>query len=224
MRSRVLSLDTTSGHGSLALIEDGRIVGESAMDSADGFGHVLYGQVEQLLRAQGWSLRDVDAFAASAGPGSFTGIRVGLTAVKGLGEALGRRVVAVSNLKALAWHGSAPLRATVIDAHRGEVYGGVYSASLEIMQPEAVTSLPRWLESLPGAGLELVAADCGCLAAAVQAAPHLRFVVKQAPQALAGAVGMIAWTSLKAGLACDPGLLEANYVRRSDAELLWKGP
>ncbi|MFB3777792.1 MAG: tRNA (adenosine(37)-N6)-threonylcarbamoyltransferase complex dimerization subunit type 1 TsaB [Bryobacteraceae bacterium] len=224
MSPRILSLDTTSEHGSLALIEEGRIVGEFVMDSTAGFGHVLFGRIEDLLHTRGWDLSDVDAFAAAAGPGSFTGIRVGLAAVKGLAMALGRQAVAVSNLQALAWHGSAPLRAAVIDARRGEVYGAVYSASLQILQPEVVTTLPRWLESLPGGDLELVAADGGCLAAALEAAPHRRFAAREGPQAMAGAVGAIAWTRLKDGLAKDPGSLEANYVRLSDAELLWKEP
>ena len=81
MRSRILSLDTTSEHGSLALVFDGEIVVEVEMHSTEGFGHLLYGHIEDLLAAHHWKLADVDAFAAAAGPGSFTGIRVGLTAV-----------------------------------------------------------------------------------------------------------------------------------------------
>ena len=80
----------------------------------------------------------MDAFASASGPGSFTGVRVGLTAVKGLAEATGRKVIAVSNLQALAWHGSRPLRAAVLDARRGEVYGGVYDAALQLVQEEVV--------------------------------------------------------------------------------------
>ena len=73
----------------------------------------------------------MDCFAAASGPGSFTGVRVGLAAVKGLAEAAGKRVVAVSNLRALAFFGSAPLRATVIDARRGEVYAALYNSRLD---------------------------------------------------------------------------------------------
>src|SRR2546428_315180 len=95
------------------------------------------------------AIQDVDGFAGASGPGSFTGVRVGLTAVKGLAEATGRQVVGVSNLKALAWFGTRPLRAAVIDARRGVIYGAVYNSSLEEVSREVVTPLPNWLESLP---------------------------------------------------------------------------
>jgi len=222
VRPRILSLDTTSEHGSLALIENGVMVAELAMHSIEGFGHLLFGHLNDLLVAHGWPLTDVDAFAAAAGPGSFTGIRVGLAAVKGLGAALRRPVVAVSSLQAVAWHGSAPLRAALIDARRDEIYGAVYSASLQPVRPELVMALPRWLETLPGEGVELVSTDAGRLVSALAGTPHLRFPVTQAPRALAGAVGSIASMRLTEGLAPDPAAVEANYVRRSDAELFWR--
>ncbi len=106
------------------------VIEEVALDSPDGFAHVLFGEIERLLARHGLGIEQVDAFASASGPGSFTGVRVGLTAVKGLAEATGRKVVAVSNLEALAWFGSRPLRAAVLDARRGEVYGGVYDAGL----------------------------------------------------------------------------------------------
>ena len=222
MRPRILSLDTTSEHGSLALIENGVIVGELAMHSTEGFGHLLFGHVNDLLVTHGWLLTDMDAFAAAAGPGSFTGIRVGLAAVKGLGAALGRPVVAVSSLQAVAWHGSAPLRAALIDARRDEVYGALYSASLQPVRPEVVTVLTHWLETLPGEGVELVSTDAVRLISALAGTSYLRFPVTQAPRALAGAVGSIASMRLAEGLAPDPAAVEANYVRRSDAELFWR--
>jgi tRNA threonylcarbamoyladenosine biosynthesis protein TsaB len=222
VRPRILSIDTTSEHGSLAVIENGEIVGELAMHSTEGFGHLLFGHINVLLVAHGWLLTEVDAFAAAAGPGSFTGIRVGLAAVKGLGAALGRPVVAVSSLQAVAWHGSAPIRAALIDARRDEVYGAVYSASLQPVRPEVVTALTHWLETLPGEGVELVSADAGRLISALAGTSYLRLPVTQAPRALAGAVGSIASMRLAEGAASDPAAIEANYVRRSDAELFWR--
>jgi tRNA threonylcarbamoyladenosine biosynthesis protein TsaB len=224
VKSRILSLDTTSEHGSLALVDRGEIAGELVMHSTEGFGHLLYSHIGDLLAAHGWLLTDVDAFAAAAGPGSFTGIRVGLAAVKGLGAALGRPVVGVSNLLAVAWHGSAHLRAALIDARRDEVYAAVYSDSLQPVHPEVVTALPRWLESLPVTDVELISTDADWLTSAVAGTPYHRFPIRQAPKALAGAVGSIACARLAAGLAVVPAAVEANYVRRSDAELFWKEP
>ena len=100
---RLLAIDTTSEYGSLALAEGGRLVEEVALRSAEGFAHTLFGEIENLLRRHNLQFGDLDAFAAAAGPGAFTGVRVGLTAAKGLAEATAQKVVAVSNLQALAW-------------------------------------------------------------------------------------------------------------------------
>ncbi|HYI92549.1 MAG TPA: tRNA (adenosine(37)-N6)-threonylcarbamoyltransferase complex dimerization subunit type 1 TsaB, partial [Bryobacteraceae bacterium] len=119
---RILAIDTTSNFGSLALHEDGETVEEVPLHSSDGFSQILYGQLESLLRRHGWPLASVDVFAAAAGPGSFTGVRVGLTAVKGLADAMGRGAVAISNLQALAELGVSNARGVVMDARRGEIY------------------------------------------------------------------------------------------------------
>ena len=222
MKPRILSIDTTSEHGSLALLAGGEVVGQVERQSKEGFGHLLYLEMERLLATHGWQLASVDCVAAAAGPGSFTGIRVGLAAVKGLGEALGRPVVAVSNLQAVAWHGTAPLRATVIDARRGEVYGAVYSASLQILVPETVASLQSWLGTLPDGEMELLSTDAGFFGGALEGTRFRHLPVRQVPRSLAAAVGSIAAARLAAGLALAPAAVDANYVRRSDAELFWK--
>jgi tRNA threonylcarbamoyladenosine biosynthesis protein TsaB len=198
----ILSIDTTSEFGSIALTEANVVVEEVTLQAPDGFGHVLYGHLQQLLEKNGTTVHQMECFAAASGPGSFTGVRVGLAAVKGLAEATGKRVVAVSNLRALASFGSAPLRATVIDARRGEVYAAVYNSQLELVIPEAVLRLESWLPRLP-ANCELIS-------------------TVSAPRALAAAIGHIAWDDFTLGRAVDPAQIDANYVRRSDAELFWK--
>ncbi len=214
----ILSLDTTSEFGSIALTNAAGVVEEILLHSPDGFGHVLFEQIDRLLARQGLKVREIECFAATSGPGSFTGVRVGLTAVKGLAEATGRGVVAVSKLEALAYFGTAPLRATVLDARRGEVYAAVYDSDLRIAMPEMVAPFPAWVQGLPRMGIEFIATDFTPFAAAADPA----ISVVTAPRALAGAVGRIAWGRYQAGLAMDPAEIDANYVRRSDAELYWK--
>src|ERR1700733_7807218 len=141
----ILSIDTTSEFGSIALTEANVVIEEIPLHAPEGFGHVLFGHIEHLLEKNGTTVHQMECFAAAAGPGSFTGVRIGLAAAKGLAEAAGKRVVAVSNLRALAFFGSAPLRATVIDARRGEVYAAVYNSRLEPVLPEAVLQLEAWL-------------------------------------------------------------------------------
>jgi len=210
----VLAIDTTGECGSIALVGEQGLLEEVALDSPDGFAHILFGEIQRLLARHGLTINQIDAFASASGPGSFTGVRVGLTAVKGLAEAAGRKVVAVSNLQALAWYGSRPLRATVLDARRGEVYGGVYDAALRPVQEEVVTKLENWLGALPQTGLEIITHGLPLDAGATP--------VIQAPTSLAGSIGHIAFDRLGRGEVLDPAEIDANYVRRSDAELLWK--
>jgi len=214
----ILAIDTTSEFGSLALVDGGRTVEEILLHSPDGFGHILYDHLERLLARHGVKIDDLDGFAAASGPGSFTGVRVGLTAAKGLAEATGRKVAAVSNLRTLAFFGSAPLRATVLDARRGEVYGAVYDHALEIVSPEVVMKFPAWLASLPASGFEFIATDFTPFRDHVN--PPISVIT--APRALAAAVGAIAEREFELGRASDPAEIDANYVRRSDAELFWK--
>jgi tRNA threonylcarbamoyladenosine biosynthesis protein TsaB len=198
----ILSIDTTSEYGSIALVEANVTIEEIALHAPDGFGHVLFGHIQELLEKNGTTVHQMECFAAASGPGSFTGVRVGLAAAKGLAEATGKRIVAVSNLRALARFGSAPLRACVIDARRGEVYAAVYNDELRIAMPEVVIKLETWLPTLPP-GCEVIS-------------------IADAPRPLAAAIGHIAWDEFTLGRASDPAEIDANYVRRSDAELLWK--
>ena len=206
----ILSLDTTAHFGSVALSEDASVVEEVLLHSPEGFGPVLFGQIDALLRRHRVRVADVGLFAAAAGPGSFTGVRIGLTAVKGLAEACGRPVVGVSNLMALAECGTASLRAALLDARRGEIYGAVYDADLNVVRPEVVVAFRDWVDGLPHGDVEFVSTDLGPFRA------HITAGVEQ--RALAAAVGRVAlrlpWL--------DAAAVDANYVRRSDAELLWK--
>lgn len=219
MSPRLLALDTTSEFGSIAISEGDRVIEEVAIESSDGFGHVLFDEILRLLKRHDFALKDLDGFAAAAGPGSFTGVRVGLTAIKGLAEANERKAVAVSNLQALAYFGSRRLRATVLDARRGEIYGAVYDSSLNLVADEVVIAFDAWLEglaALPREELELITSGFD--------ASKSGYPVIQAPRALAGAVARIAAGRFQQGCAQDPAEIEANYVRRSDAELLWRDP
>ena len=220
MSRYVLAIDTTGDVGSIALTGECGLIEEVALDSPDGFAHVLFDEIERLLERHGLKVWQMDAFASASGPGAFTGVRVGLAAVKGLAEATGRKVIAVSNLQALAWHGSQSLRAPVLDARRGEVYGGVYNSALQVMQEEVVAKLPVWLASLPQGELEIVTQGFPLGGATRAAFGRHRLV--QAPKALAGSIGRIAFDRLLSGVVLDPAEVDANYVRRSDAELLWK--
>ena len=199
----ILALDTTSDSGSLAVRKDGQTLAELALHSAEGSAHLIFPAIEETLRLAQVSLADIDCFAAACGPGSFTGVRVGLTVIKGLAEAAGKLVAGISNLRALSRFGHGPLRATVIDARRGDVYTAVYDAELRLVSEEVVLPRVVWLEkAAEHPEYEIVSQDGDWrdLASAVAYCAELD--------------GPAKWQS--------PLTLDANYVRRSDPQMFWK--
>ncbi len=217
--SLILAIDTTAEFGSVGLIGESpggdSIAAELPIHAPDGFGPLIFDAIASLLKRNRVELREVTRFAAASGPGSFTGVRVGLAAAKGLAEVGGKPIVAVSNLQALASFGSRARRAVLLDARRGEVYAAVYDADLEIVSAEVVAALPAWLAALRMEDdLEFIAQDYTAFAAALPpAAPCVT-----APRGLALAIAHLA----AAAEPGDPAGADANYVRRSDAELFWK--
>jgi tRNA threonylcarbamoyladenosine biosynthesis protein TsaB len=218
----ILAVDTTGDVGSIALISESGVVAETELGPAGAFADVLFGAIESLLARAGIAIGEISAFASASGPGSFTGVRIGLTAVKGLAEATGRPAIAISNLQALAYFGGGPLRAVLIDARRGEIYGAVYSAELESVREEVVMKLDAWLASLPRGDIEFITNSRVLLEIVRGAKPG--HPVWEAPRVVAAAIGRIALERVQKGLVQDPVEIDANYVRRSDAELLWKDP
>ena len=203
--TRIVALDTASEHGSLALVQDGVVVEETALSAPEGFGQVLFPALERLMARHGWRHETVTGYAAGSGPGSFTGVRVALAAIKGLAEAAGARAAAVSNLEAMATYGSGAIRAPFCDARRGQIYGAVFDAGLHRIGEELVAEFVNWRAALPP-GAELLTP--------IPAAFGVE--ATETPLALAGAIGKLAASRL-----VDPLLIDANYVRRSDAELNW---
>ena len=197
---------------------DGTSVVELQVHAPGGFAHVLFQSIDQALASARLELKEVDCFAAASGPGSFTGVRVGLSAVKGLASAQGKPAVGISNLKALALSGNLPLRATILDARRGQAYAAMYDATLNPVLPECVSKLSDWLDRLEIAECEFVTVAGSPFRAVSNATRFGDMPWTEVAPNLAPAIAQIAAGSEWV----DPALLDANYVRRSDAELFWK--
>ncbi len=207
----ILAVDSASEYASVAIRAHGGTLAEVSIHSRDGFAHLLFEAIEKCRNEAGIGLGQVDCFAAGSGPGSFTGVRIALSAVKGLAESMNKPATAISNLRALSAFGKQPgsKRAVLIDARRCEVYGGVYDSDLCLVVPETVGPLNDFLDSLGDwKDYEFIAS----------AGLSLPTSFMEAPTALASAIARVAerdrqWT--------QPAELDANYVRRSDAELFW---
>ena len=218
----ILALDTTSEFGSLALRQNGRTVAEIERRSTDGFAHLIFGMIQKLLEKARVTVEEIDCFAAASGPGSFTGVRVGLSAMKGVAEAMGKPVAGISNLRALGSFGNLPLRAVVLDARRSEVYAGVYDSNLESVVPEAVLRFTDWLETLRSPSYEFIWLEGERFEPLLAGTRFAAMPKSEASRNLASAIARCAEIDGTNGKWLDPAALDANYVRRSDAELFWK--
>lgn len=225
--TRLLCVDTSTWWGAAALLEGAersgacRVVAEARRRVDDSHAARLLPLVDEALAQAGWPRSTLDAYAAVRGPGSFTGIRVGLGVVRGLGLASGRPCLGVVSLEALAeaFGPARGPRVALMDASRGEVYGGLYDAATS----PPVELLAPWL-SRP----ETVAArvPAGAIALGPGAALHgaeleragIEVAAPRAFEGLAGAAGRIAWLRLAAG-ARDGDGMSPLYLRPADAEL-----
>jgi tRNA threonylcarbamoyladenosine biosynthesis protein TsaB len=206
-----LAMDTAAAIGSIALADERGTIAEARLEAQGGFGQVLFREIEALLARAKVRLADIELYAAASGPGSFTGVRIGLAAIKGLAEVAGTPAVGISNLEALAQFGSAGLRAPVIDARRGEVFAALFDAEGAEVIPASVMRFSEFVALVDDRSVEYIAADFD---------PGVP--VTSAPVELAGMIARLAIARCASGALCDPATMEANYVRRSDAEVLWK--
>ena len=124
----ILALESSAKAASVALVRDGRLLGQSTQISALTHSRTLLPMAEDLLKNCELTTGDVDLFAVAHGPGSFTGIRIGVSTVKGLAWATDKPCVGVSTLEALAWHGLAAggIACPVMDARRSQVYNALF--------------------------------------------------------------------------------------------------
>lgn len=232
----ILALDTTSSAGSSALMRDDDLVREDASDSSRPHASKLPAELATLLQRAGVTLHDIDALAVGVGPGSFTGLRVGIATMQGLAVALNRPLFGVSALDALAYLAiggsgistspdpsdaatSAARVATWIDAWRGEVYAAAYMDGREV-EP-ATVARPADLLSKLASGPTLFTGDGAAMHRdAIRAAlgRHARFTDPTTPS-LAGAMAALARQEFRKGLRPLPHAIRPLYVRRSDAEL-----
>lgn len=150
---RILAVDTSSVRGSVAVRDAGSILGEVHLTSAMQQAERLFRSVDFLFEYVGFPLADVDAFVAIRGPGSFTGLRVGLAAVQGFAAAFGKPATGISSLRAWAWQaGVATGRISVsVDARRDEIYAAMFERrgdELTELVPPCLTTTSEWLRQL----------------------------------------------------------------------------
>jgi tRNA threonylcarbamoyladenosine biosynthesis protein TsaB len=217
----------------VAVLRDEEVLQVLVHESAEDYSSWLLPAVEKALRGAGLSLGEVDVYAVASGPGSFTGLRVGLTTVKAWSEVYGKRIAAVSRLEALAEQtkGNEPYVVAFFDAQRGQVFGALYAreGGLRRIEDEMVIApgeFVRWVgEKTQGQAVEWISMDPERVtteAAWAERAAAGEKVIRST-SVLAPIIGRIGLQRARAGKLVDALELDADYVRRSDAEIFWKG-
>lgn len=239
----VLSLDTTTRSGGCALMRDGRVVREQASDPSRDQAERLPGEVAALLERESVPLQEIDCFAVATGPGSFTGLRVGIATMQGLAMATGKPLIGVSAFDALAMladamedgasgvmprrtdppGGSLHVRGTAhvavwIDAWRGEVFAAMYGDG-HLLETPVVARPEDLLARLKGQSRIFIGDGTARYQKLIRAAlGHAARLTSPAAPLLASAIATLASEALRAGRCPPPHAIRPIYVSRIGAE------
>jgi tRNA threonylcarbamoyladenosine biosynthesis protein TsaB len=211
----VLAVDTSSASAGLALARGKKLLAAIKSDSSVPHSRTFFIQITELLNSAGVSLNDVQLFAAATGPGSFTGLRVGLAAVKGLAQSLGKPLLGVNSFDAVALSAKVVGEvAALIEAGRHELYFGLRrvtnSGLVESVGEDLVGTPETFLKKIPVGQIVTGAVSETILALR----PDLRFQPAQSMPA--EEIALYVPKLLAAGI---PSYLRPHYVRASDAEI-----
>lgn len=230
----MLALDTTSVHGSVALWRQGRCAVLRPSHPERSYSSQLPALLRDVVGEGGLVLAEVELFAAAVGPGSLTGLRVGMATVQGLAFALGRRVVGVSSLEATARLAArrtgldAGFAGAWTDAFRGEIFSALYrvdgpEAAWDETDPPAVAraevTAPRWSEIVGGRRVALGGTAVPATRDLLRATFGTGLRIDDEAPHLAGVVAELAAARASRGESALPHALQPLYVRRPDAEL-----
>lgn len=219
----LLALETATQVTSVAVLRDGEVVAELHQPEARIHSERLLPAIDRVLAEAGIGVDEIEAFALSIGPGTFTGLRIGLATVKGLALGDPRPVAPVSTLAGLAAgaaEGGEPV-AALLDARRGEVYAGVYRqpsflepiVAESVYRPEELAALlPRSCRVVVGEGAAEAARSLAAAAAGIRLLPESRGVAR------ATVIGRLGLALLAAGRAVSADALLPRYLRRAEAE------
>jgi tRNA threonylcarbamoyladenosine biosynthesis protein TsaB len=221
---KILGVDTATKSCSVAVIDEKSVISEYTVNHKDTHSKFLMGMIRDVLDVCHLPVKDIDGFAVTIGPGSFTGLRIGLSAIKGLALATGKPVVGVSSLEVLAYQvfGSGKLICPMMDARRKEVYTARYRFKDQKLEAELLpvaVSPDKAIENIDtscvmvGDGSilyqDLIKRTLGPMAVFANFTQHI---------IRASTVGHIAMQRFKSNDTDDAGLIEPFYIRKSDAE------
>jgi tRNA threonylcarbamoyladenosine biosynthesis protein TsaB len=230
----ILALDTCDSWGSVAVLRDDEVLKAISHEGTTEYSIWLLPAVEEALKSARLETRDVELFAVASGPGSFTGVRMGLTTVKAWSEVYGKGIASVSRLEAMASEAprGSDYVAAFFDAHRDQVYAGLFrreGSSLGLVEEEMVAAAADFIgwvgQRAPQERVNWISTDPEKITSkeAWQTRASIGESVAASAKVLAPAIGRIGRMLALEGRLTDVLKLDAEYVRRPDAEVFWKG-
>ena len=222
---KILAVDTATGSCSVAITEDDQALAETVLLRRETHSRHLASMIEETVRMAGVSLEQIDGFAVTRGPGSFTGLRIGLSTIKGFVEASGRPVVGVSTLETLARQARGPgsLIIALIDGRRGEVFFSGFRYGNHYLQREYAEQALK-----PTEAIEIIREPCTLIG---NGALLYQSLIREAlgdkahiPAAVhhtirASTVAAVAFERFQNRETEEPLSFVPVYLRKSDAEL-----
>jgi len=237
----ILAIDTSTRTGSVALLRDDHLLAQVFREEETPYSTRLFRDMDLLKTMAPFELKQVDLFAVASGPGSFTGLRIGLTAVKAWAEVHEKPVAAVSALEAICAQSVAIAKVSLseevtfapfFDGRRGQLFGAVYrraagdARALELVSGESVLSPEEFMELVKGGNHKgqprLVSPAPGLIPATLLEQSLHGVGIETVSPILAATIGRLGFDRAKRGELVTALQLDANYVRRSDAEAKWK--
>ncbi len=224
----ILGIETSTKTGSVAVMSENGVLAQYSLNIEVTHSERLMSTVDRVLKDTGLAVSQIDGFAVAIGPGSFTGLRIGVSTVKGLALATGKPVAAVPTLRALAWnvaHAAYPV-CPMLDARKNEVYAALYrynGMNLVQVMPEAVMSLARLGDRITGT--TVFTGEASFLyreEIAKQFGESALFAPKSAILPSAAAVAEIGLDMIRNGGQADPDGLAPLYIRKPEAEVAWE--
>ena len=224
---RILALDSAGLVASVALVEEDNLIAEYTMNLKKTHSETLLPMIDAMISLTGIDLKDIDAIAVSAGPGSFTGLRIGSATAKGLGLALKKLLISVSTLEGMAYHfpESSKLICPLMDARRKQVYTGIYqfvNGSFTIVEDGSACAVDALIDKVNALGQSIVFLGDGVPVYQEILEEKLTVAHSYAPlhenRQRAAAVGARAFDLLKEGKTETAAEHAPVYFRKSQAE------
>jgi tRNA threonylcarbamoyladenosine biosynthesis protein TsaB len=224
----ILGIETSTATGSVAIVSDDAVVAQYSLNIEVTHSERLMSTVDRVLKDTGLSMADVGGFAVAIGPGSFTGLRIGLATVKGLAFATGKPVAAVPTLLALAWNlpAAAWPVCPLLDARKNEVYAALYAfegAVYAQVMRETTIRLPELAARLSGKTVFTgEAAHLYRREILDRFGDRALFAPRAAALPSAATVAELGLGLIKNGKGVGPDSLAPLYIRRPEAEVAWE--